>query len=391
MVPNELPQNLIQQLRSTELRRYALATGWKRNEAVNGRVAVFQHPSSELDQLVVPLEGSDTAAYATLAGEVVRKLAAWEGRPAVEVLNDLLLPPADVLRFRTVGPETMTGTLPLEQTVQLLTGIRRLLSAVAHSALSPQPYFPRLRRTEAEEFVGQCQVGQTERGSFTLTVACPLDLPPPGTLLFANPPAVVPLPRRATELLMRSLQELAQAADLNQLNKLTDTTQHPGLSANFCEALLLLRPCGDRSFLGVSASWARVLPIPESRRLVQSEVELRQEAFAAVESLAPALRPDPSPREDWYVGFVEELRGGSAPVDRGPSGEVWLSVFEDRDFIRAKAHLTVDQYVIANTAHMRGEMVRLKGVLRRLPRAREIGKITEFALLDPTEGTTQAT
>ena len=218
----------------------------------------------------------------------------------------------------------MTGTLPLEQTVQFLTGIRRLLSAVAHSALSPQRYFPRLRRTE--EFIGRCQVGQTERGSFTLTVACPLDLPPTGMLLFENLPGVVPLSRRVTELLMQSLEDLVVAADLNRVETLTDTAQHPGLSANFCEALLLLRPAGDRSFLGVSSSWAKVLPINEARRRARPEVELRQEAFAAAESLAPALRPDPSSREDWYVGFVEELRGGLAPVDRGPSGEVWLSV-----------------------------------------------------------------
>ncbi|MGL4555765.1 MAG: hypothetical protein ACRC33_31745 [Gemmataceae bacterium] len=353
---------------------------------MNGRVAVFQHPSSELDQLVVPMDGQDADAFAVLAGEVVRKLAGWEHRPAAEVLNDLLLPPADVLRFRTAGPETTTGTLPLEQTVQLLTGVRRLLSAVAHSVLAPQPYFSRLRRIEAEEFVGQCQVGQTERGSFTLTVACPLDLPPPGALRGDNAPAVAPFPRRVTELLMRSLEELVQAADLNRTDTLTDTARHPGVSANFCEALLLLRPAGDRSFLGVSSSWARVLPVADPPRRTRPEVELRQEAFAAAESLAPALRPDPSPQEDWYVGFVEELRGGIAVVEQGPSGEVWLSVYDDGEFIRARAYLTVAQYAIANAAHMTSALVRLKGVLRRLPRLREIGTITGFGLLHPNEG-----
>lgn len=385
MAPNDLPADLLGQVRSTELRRYALATGWKRNEAVNGRVAVFQNPSSELDQLVVPVEGSDADAYAVLAGEVVRKLAEWEKRPAGEVLNDLLLPPADVLRFRTAGQEAASGSLPLEQTVQLLTGVRRLLLAVAHSVLTPQRYFPRLRRTEAEEFVGRCQVGQTERGSFTLAVACPLDLPPPGTLLFENPPPVTPFPRRVTELLMRSLEELVQAADLERTDTLTDTARHPGLSANFCEALLLLRPSGDRSFLGVSSSWARVLPVDDARRRPRVEVELRQEAFAAAESLAPALRPDPSLREDRYIGFVEELRGQVVPGDTSPSGEVWLSVWDSGDFVRARAYLTVAQYATANLAHMANDLIALKGVLRRSPRLREIESITEFGAFHPNE------
>ncbi len=379
---SDLRPDLLKQLRSTELRRYALATGWKRNEAVNGRVAVFQHPSSDLDQLIVPVEGTDAEGYAVMAGEVVRKLAEWEHRPAPEILNDLLLPPADVLRFRTASPDAAAGSLPLEQTVQLLTGVRRLLSAVAHSALSPQRYFPRLRRSEAEEFVGHCQVGQTERGSFTLSVACPLDLPPPGTLLFEHPPAVVPFPRRVTELLMRSLEELAQAADLSRADRLTDINRHPGFSANFCEALLLLRPIGDRSYLGVSSSWSRVLPADGARR-PGAEVELRQEAFEAAEYLAPVLRPEPSSKEDRYVGFVEELRGQLVPGDSGPSGEVWLSIWNDGDFVRARAYLTAAQYAVANTAHMTGDLIDFMGVLRRLPRVRQIDGITSFGPLHP--------
>ena len=371
MAQNDLPNDLLKQLRSTELRRYALATGWVRNEAVNGRVAVFQHPSSDLDQLVVPVETKDTDGYAVLAGEVIHKLASWEKRAANEVLNDLLLPPADVIRFRTSSPEAEIGSLPLDRTVQLLTGVRRLLSAVAHSTLTPQRYFPRLRRTEAEEFVGRCQVGQTERGSFTLAVACPLDLPPAGSLLFENP-LVAPFPRRVTEMLMRTVEELAQATDFSRAGELTDTAKHPGISANFCEALLLLRPSGDRSFLGVSSSWSRVLPVGDARRRMRAEVELRQEAFEAAEQLAPRLRPDPSATEDLYVGFVEELRGGTAPEGSGPSGEVWLSVYDDGDFVRARANLSVSQYAIANAAHMAGELIRLRGILRRLPRYREI-------------------
>jgi hypothetical protein len=347
-------------------------------------VAVFQHPSSELDQLVVPVETKDTDAYAVLAGEAVRKLASWEKRPATAVLNDLLLPPSDVIRFRTSSPEAETGSLPLDRTVQLLTGVRRLLSSVAHSALTPQRYFPRLRRTEAEEFVGRCQVGQTERGSFTLAVACPLDLPPAGTRLFEQPPPVAPYSRRVTEMLMRTVEELAQAADFSRAGELTDTTKHPGISANFCEALLLLRPSGDRSFLGVSSSWSRVLPVEDARRM-RAEVELRQEAFEAAEQLAPRLRPDPSATEDRYVGFVEELRGGLAPEGSGPSGEVWLSVHEDGDFVRARVNLSVAQYAIANAAHMAGELIRLRGLLRRLPRSREIESVTEFGLIDPDD------
>lgn len=381
MGANDLPAGLLRRLRPAEVRRYALAAGWRRNEAVNGRVAVFQHPESDLDQLIVPADGSDPDGYAVLMDEAVRKIGEWEHRPPVEVLNDLLLPPADVLRFRNASPESEAGSLPLDQTVQMLTGVRRLLSAAAHSALTPQPYYPRLRRSEAEEFVGRCQVGQTERGSYTVAVACPLDLPPSGSVLFENPPAIAPFPRQVTGLLMDSLAELARVADLNRADELTDLGRHPGFSANFCEALALLRPAGDRSSLGVTSSWSRLLPSPDGGRPARAEVELRQEAFDAAEYLAPRFRSATAAKEDRFIGFVEELRGQTAPDALGPSGEVWLSVWDEGDFVRARTYLTAAQYAEANAAHMANGIVSLKGVLRRLPRLRQIEKVADFKVL----------
>ena len=50
-----------------------------------------------------------------------------------------------------------------------------MLLSEAHSVLVPQPYHPRMSRSEAEDFLSRCRLGQTDRGSFVLTVACPLD------------------------------------------------------------------------------------------------------------------------------------------------------------------------------------------------------------------------
>ena len=47
--------------------------------------------------------------------EVVVNLAAKEGRPASEVLNDLLMLASDVLRFRLEEPEAESGVIPLNQ------------------------------------------------------------------------------------------------------------------------------------------------------------------------------------------------------------------------------------------------------------------------------------
>src|SRR5262249_58260365 len=83
------------------LRLYAEALGWKRVPKINGGIAVYHRPDSDAHQVIVPLD-EEFDDYGDRVVEAVRRLADFEKRPAGEVLSHLLLPPADVLRFRDV-------------------------------------------------------------------------------------------------------------------------------------------------------------------------------------------------------------------------------------------------------------------------------------------------
>src|SRR5262249_34736974 len=146
------------------------------------------------------------------------------------VLDHLLLPPADVLQIREVSQDAEAGNLPFDHAVRMINGARRMLLSAAHSVLAPQPYHPRLSRTEAEEFVNRCRLGQTDRGSFVLNVACPLEVVValPGT-------QSDPFARQVTLLLIHALEALAHAADSGKADDLLDLAHNAGLSANLCE------------------------------------------------------------------------------------------------------------------------------------------------------------
>jgi hypothetical protein len=288
------------------------------------------------------------------------------------VLEHLLLPPSDVLRFREVSPDAEAGNLPFDHAVRMINGTRRLLLSVAHSVLVPQPYHPRLSRSEAEEFVNRCRLGQTERGSFILNVACPLEpqLPLPGM-------EAEPFARQVTKLLMQSLEALARAADTAQADGLLDPTRNPGLSANLCESLLLLRPSGDRSSLTVAAVWSRAfLPGP---REPSRQVQLAQVVFEVAEALAPRLRTAPTPRPSRFLGFVDVLSGQPSRDDLRPSGEVDFTLFDDEQGeVRARGVLNADDYATAAAAHLVSGVVAFKATLRRLPRISRVDNITDF-------------
>ena len=88
---------------------------------------------------------------------------------------------------------------------------------------------------DAEQFLQRCRLGQTERGSYVFTVACPMDaVPDKATLLDMRP-----FTRQVTSLLMRSLDRLTSCVtDADREAILQDAEREPSLSANLCEGVL---------------------------------------------------------------------------------------------------------------------------------------------------------
>ena len=113
-------------------------------------------------------------------------------------------------------------------------------------------------------------------------------------------------PGAVTSLLMKSLSDLSQETNLARLKELGDSSRHPGISANFCESLLALKPTGDRAYLDVSLTWSRAL-MPSTHR-PRLEIQVPQEIFEVAEALAPRLRSVPQPRVNRFYGFVGWIR-----------------------------------------------------------------------------------
>ncbi|HEX8200539.1 MAG TPA: hypothetical protein VF590_08625 [Isosphaeraceae bacterium] len=320
------------------------------------------------------------------------------------MLNDLLMPPADVLRFRIDEPETEAGIVPLAQGIDLLEGVRRSILASACSVVQPQTFHPRLSRTEAEQLLQACRLGQTERGSFTAVIACPLDAvgvePIPGKPmplfegqndLAASAPAAEepespapvaePFTRQATGLLMRSVARIVAAVDADRVGSLLGPQDNQApLSANLCEALMMMRPSGERSRLIVQATWARTPPPPPGS-ILPSIVHLRRADFPVVEQLAVSLRPAREPRPSHFIALVDALFGNPDEYNR-VSGEVQLLVFDaEEGTFKARVDLNADDYQVAWSAHGAAGYVSLNGVLKPGVRLHRIENVSNFKFL----------
>ncbi len=382
MKREEIPINLARRISHRALIKYAESLDWRRVQGIEVDIALFHEPDRREHQIIIPLD-EQFDDYGERVIDVISRLADFEKRPALEILNLLLVPSADILRFREISNEAESGNLPLDHAVRMIDGTRKLLLSVAHSVLVPRPYHPRLSRSEAEEFVSRCRLGQTERGSYVLSVVCPLDL----SAGFSRPDRD-PFARQVTDLFIKTLNDLSLAADGAGIDDLTDLSIHPGISANFCESLLAIQPTGDQSYVNVSVVWSRYLPRENGEG--KREVRLGFEIFDIAAKLGPLLRtfPKPSIAEN-YFGYVDELRGQPSRLDSRPEGEVRLSLFDREEEFRARADLRADDYEEAAKAHLNSRLVFIKGVLERLPRLNRLRDVSEFEIV-PIEEFIQA-
>lgn len=353
-----------------DVQGYARSRGWIPSRMV-GNLMVYGR-SDSLDQVLVPTE-TTRPDYSERLLDVVDKLSRFESRSSIQILEDLLNYDADVLRYRVISPTTDRGTLPLSDAIDLLDGARRSLLSAAHSVLVPRKHHPKLSRTEAVSLLDACQMGQTERGSFIITIECPLkalDADQAGAFFKDK----LPFARQATGLLDRALTELNSAIEENRINSVVDQSE-PIVSANLCEALLKMRPSDERSALEFTVSWASSEPVisGQSRR----PVIFSADEYLSIEDVYRQLRPVEGPTAKPWIAFVEELKG-SEGESGSREGEVVFTLFEGNELVRAKASLTAEQYQTAYEAHNPTRPLIVSGQLSRGPRVSRLSNISEI-------------
>lgn len=87
--------DLLKLIKPQQVCCYALANGWRRVPTKWPEIALFNSPTGELDQLIIPMDQS-FHDYERRLEEVIENLAQAESRPAITVLHDLLTHEADI-------------------------------------------------------------------------------------------------------------------------------------------------------------------------------------------------------------------------------------------------------------------------------------------------------
>lgn len=263
--------------------------------------------------------------------------------------------------------------------VEIVTNARQLLLAAACAVRSAQPLYRAGANREASDYLRRVKLGQTEQGSFVVTLLAPV---PPQLELTEQ--AVLPgfqdepFERQVTRRLAGSLEALREAVELaaagNGQGAFERAVVH-GVSANLCEAVAGL--IGQTAGIDLSLTWARTRPstLPHHRIAFSvSDAETVTEAARMFRSRHP--KPDVS-----LFGTVHTLKRHDEDVE----GLVTLKAMVDERPQSVRAVLDQANYSIAVRAHDSKTPVFVRGDLERVGQRWQLlnAQVTSFGEDDP--------
>jgi len=358
---------------------YLKNRGWQKIESKRQEVAIFQKEwGGDFFEVILPKDRT-LLDFQRAMLRVVETIAASEDRGVDALITDLLLPPADIIRFQLEQEKIENGTVPLKDGVNWIENVSKALLAAACDEVQPSSFHKRLTYKEASHFIKNCRLGQTELGSFVIPVICPLviDSEEDSEIAFAkNKPLLAEsFGRRVTTRLIKSLQKLKQKISDDEIDDYINVAESDRMSVNLMDALLHLKPSNSEGSLSIAATWSRNTQAPN----ILNKVSLSSDYFPYIEGIASSLRPAVEDIKGTFYGKVTALKAEAEPIHRN-GGNIQFQFMHDDEIVRANIELSSMDYAKACDAHKNGTMVLVKGKLSRKKRAGDID-YTDFELL----------
>ena len=354
MAVNLRDPNILRAVSPLALSAYARSVGWSKTEEYGEYSDVYE--GHQLPEIIVP-RTQRLGDYTQVVARLIAIFAQAAEVNEVELYNDLVVSDRDVTRV-AVNDGTDDGTIDLEQGANLVVGSREMYLAAACSLNRHSPVYRAGAHKEANEYLRRIRIGQTERGSYVVTLFSPA-IPPQvqAPLLPDSEIDDAPMDRRIS---LRLAQALSSVRDATSRAIGGDTTAFTaavpeGTSANLCEALVqMLEPF---SSLAVSMTWAKTRPLHTQKDTVRFSTEdtsILREAARSFRSREPRLDFE-------LFGSVQRLKRDGSETD----GTVTLRTLIDGRTQSVTAVLSETDYNRAIEAHRIGAPVKLQGDLDR--------------------------
>ncbi|WP_319583467.1 hypothetical protein [uncultured Pseudodesulfovibrio sp.] len=365
-------QNALAAISLADLATYLRSEGWEKVDSFRGKGSIWV--KGEDDILVPRGDFSDNPVRMAAALEILEKV---EERSQLEIIRDLYFTGYDVFRIRNRSSEAANGTLPLPLVVELHNGAHDMVLAAACSAVSKKAIYPSRKPQKAENFMERVRMGQTEQGSYVVTVLSPI----PPTLAsgqFELLPVHDPFERQVSTMLSKGLTSIRNAAlesiDSGDVKPFVDGVAE-GVSANLCDAISRISRTADSGGLDVNITWSRNR---ESRSDVGSSVVISEAALPVIEEASRVFRETQPEPEYHLLGVVVKCH----KEPNSAKGKVTVLDIGSGVPRRISIEMAGSHYEAAVEAHKDGKSVQSIGEVKRHGRGYMLVNNTPLSILE---------
>jgi hypothetical protein len=310
------------------------------------------------------------ADYVPMLAQALRVVAEVDRKSELQLLDDLeTVAVGDIVSLRVANPlNSSDHTVRLDNGIEYLEQMRRMIRAAASSVNEARPVHPRRPTALVSEFIKGLLLGQTERGSYLFRLISPVAEVPLGAerpVQLPNMPTPDPFSRRSVIELIKGLKILRSAAQDNMSRErfvfepfLAGVPN--GVSANLCEALAPRNSeLNEESIpfdIGVTWSYS----IPATKNLTSEVISFEPPMLPYIRQAAKEFRAR-NPETLQLTGWVKILEKESP---QGGVSLIRLISRLDGKTRSVKIELEDEDYSLAIRAHSTNSLVSVTGELR---------------------------
>ena len=346
--------------------KYLKETGWNQFITKKTTIKIFQYEKENIfEQVTIPIDKS-LRDYNTAMYEAVKIVSRVENKTVEQVMLYLLNPNTDIIKIRLEKQGVESGNILLDDAIKLYDNAKKLLAATALDIINPKKYHYGRPDEPVQKFLSQCRFGQTEIGSYVVSVVCPFAevTEEEGykqlTIFSDEEKCANSLTRRVTNKLIENICTIKKKIDDGESDVLIKKSEENIISANFYEALNGLNLESENTIVEFAIDWS---PTVQNNKYQCAGVKLTNDYYQPISEVIQKLKEKTNKTKE-IIGRIRKLE--ALPVaDKRKYGTVTISYIEDDN----KSHTVTTKlekldYDKAIEAHQLGKYVKIMGEIK---------------------------
>jgi len=352
-----------------DVAKYLCDLNWQEFPSKRDRVKIFQlETKDEFYQVDLPVS-RELHDYGPAMYRAVESIAMSTQKSVEQIILELINPLSDILRLRITEPSIENGSILFEDAIGFYDNAKKLLTATAMDIIRPQLYHVGRPDNVITEFVNNCRFGQTEIGSYVVSIVCPIykverDRIQQLSFFDDKDECANSFTRKVINKLITSVNMVKDDIEQGAFDKIfhQNADAQNFVSANFLDALNGINIHRDNSRLYITAKYAptihgNMLPVPSA--------SISHDHYEPINSMVKKVKSSQESEKN-IIGLIKKLDAAPDPAIR-KEGNVSIVFLDDAQKKRsASVVLSKEDYDTAIEAHRHGRYVKIVGTISGL-------------------------